>query len=96
MSELVALLPVSAPYHAASAANSFGDKYFTASNNLSAAVMLALPVLREAVGDCPACVMAALRQAKKPVPMAEGFDFSAEINTIFTNVNQERFQCCAH
>lgn len=38
----------------------------------------ALANLRKAAGNCPACILAALRQAKIPVPMMTGFDYAAE------------------
>lgn len=42
----------------------------------------ALLKLREASGNCPACILATLRQAKIPVPMVRGFDYSAESKSI--------------
>lgn len=53
----------------------------------------AIPVLREAAGDCPACMLAALRQAKIPAPCAEGFNFTEEAKKIWSDINsanQER------
>jgi hypothetical protein len=38
----------------------------------------AMPSLREATGNCPACIMAALRQAGIPVGAVESFDFTEE------------------
>jgi hypothetical protein len=37
-----------------------------------------LPKLRELTGDCPACILAALRQRKIPVPLIENFNWTAE------------------
>jgi hypothetical protein len=90
MSELVALLPDSKPYHTAAP---FDDKEH---QELHAALEVALPALREAVSGCPACIMAALRQANIPVPMAESFDFNKEMKSIFDDLNEERFQCAAY
>lgn len=56
------------------------------------AVQAAVSVLREAAEGCPACMMAALRQAKIPVPLAEGFDFKAEMQAVWDEVNEERRQ----
>lgn len=49
---------------------------------LTRALTEAMPKLREAVQDCPACILAALRQKKIPVPFVEGFDFKAEMQTV--------------
>lgn len=54
------------------------------------AIQAAIPALREAADGCPACMMAALRQAKIPVPMAESFNFKTEMESIWRNVNLER------
>ena len=90
VSALVALLPDSRPYHTAAP---FDDNEHRA---LVAALEIAMPALREAVAGCPACIMAALRQAKIPVPMADNFDFKAEMKSIFDDLNEERFQCGGH
>ena len=52
----------------------------------------ALLKLREETDNCPACIMAALRQANIPVPAVDGFDFKAESKKIFDEVNEERMQ----
>jgi hypothetical protein len=44
-----------------------------------ATVDAAIPKLREAAGGCPACMLAAIRQAGIPVPAIEGFDFKKEM-----------------
>ncbi len=90
VSNLVALLPDSAPYIAAQ----FDDN--KAHRELAAALKAALPILREAVSNCPACIMAALRQANIPVPMADNFDFKAEMKSIFDDLNEERVMCYGH
>jgi hypothetical protein len=45
----------------------------------------AIPALRAATNNCPACIMAALRQAKIPVPMVGEFDFKAEMQTVLAD-----------
>lgn len=50
----------------------------------------AIPALRAAANGCPACFMAALRQKGIPVPMADGFDFKAEMQQIFSDRNESR------
>lgn len=44
-----------------------------------ATVDAAIPKLREAAGGCPACMLAAIRQAGIPVPAIQGFDFKKEM-----------------
>ena len=53
----------------------------------------AIPLLREAAGNCPACMLAAIRQAGIPVPICEGFDFTAEMKEIWNCINnaQDRY-----
>ena len=55
----------------------------------SAAINAALPALRNAAGDCPACIMAALRQAGLPVPAATDFNFTEECAELWDNINQQ-------
>ncbi len=47
-----------------------------------------LPLLRERVGNCPACIMAALRQKSIPVPLARGFHFKEECKEIWIMINE--------
>lgn len=56
------------------------------------AINAALPALREASGNCPCCIMAALRQRKILLPTVEAFNFSAECKAIFETVNEEKHQ----
>jgi hypothetical protein len=62
----------------------------TAYSRLLEATEATMPSLREATDNCPACIMAALRQAKIPVPMVDSFDFKAEMQKIFNDSNQSR------
>jgi len=84
LAELLALLPDATAYNA----NEGWDHH----QKLSDALTACFPEFRKAAGDCPACMMAALRQAKIPVPMAEGFDFKAEMKSIFDGMNEDRHQ----
>ena len=59
---------------------------------LGAAVELVIPALREAAQNCPACIMAALRQRKIPVPMVESFDYKNEMEAVWAAVNEEQMQ----
>jgi hypothetical protein len=51
------------------------------------------PKLRELAGNCPACIMAALRQKGIPVPVAkEFFDFKKEIASIWSELNDREYR----
>lgn len=55
-----------------------------------AALKAAVPVLRDACGGCPACMMAALRQKGIPVPVAEGFDYATESKQVLNDTEPNR------
>ena len=57
---------------------------------LEEAVDAVLPKLREACNNCPACIMAALRQKGIPVPVATNFHFKEECQSIWNDFNAER------
>jgi len=82
MNELIAILPSSAAYHADYSNNDLYRKLYVETEE-------AMPKLREATDNCPACIMAALRQANIPVPMVESFNFTTEMKTIFKEVAEE-------
>jgi len=84
ISELLEILPDSNEY------NEKGDG--ESHRRLYEQVLIAMPVLREKVDNCPACIMAALRQKKIPVPMVEGFSFKDEMKSIFSVYNEENRQ----
>lgn len=50
--------------------------------------------LRDAAGNCPACIMAAMRQRKLPVPLLHdaGFDFKKEMDAIWKEFWSEKIQ----
>ncbi len=76
VSDLVALLPDSAPYHASISTINTDD--WKIHKELSDAVK------------------AAFSPANIPVPMADNFDFKAEMKSIFDDLNEERMQCGGH
>lgn len=47
-----------------------------------------LPQLKRRAGDCPACILSAIRQAKIPVDMAEGFDYKTEVEAFWKDYNR--------
>jgi hypothetical protein len=52
-----------------------------------AAINERLPALRKACGNCPACIMATLRQCGIPVPVATGFNWTEEMTPIWADIN---------
>lgn len=86
IAELIALLPDAAPVRMLMTDH---DDYWEAQRQFAVALKAALPALRTAAGDCPACIMAALRQAGIPVPLAEDFNFTAECKALFEARNRE-------
>lgn len=49
---------------------------------------LDLADLRAATNNCPACIMATIRQAGIPLPAVSGFDFAGEMKAIFACRNE--------
>lgn len=64
--------------------------------DLHAEINASIPKLRELTNNCPACIMAALRQANIPVPMAKGFNFSEEMKVIWAAINDADMEACTH
>lgn len=79
LADLIAMLPDPAAYNSSFAGCEFNDAH----SILADALKAILPAFRLAAAGCPACMMAALRQKKIPVPMVDGFDFKSEMSTIF-------------
>lgn len=85
MRELLAILPANVDFEADWNGNPT-KRY----KEFCQALDTAMPLLRTATENCPACILAAFRQAKIPVPLAPGFDFSAEMKTVFNTYNELR------
>jgi len=58
----------------------YGDEYET-HGDLWNTVAAVLPQVRKAANNCPACILAALRQARIPLPI-DGFDYKAETRSM--------------
>ena len=57
-----------------------------------ASVEKAMPALREKTQNCPACILAALRQAKISVEMIRSFNFSEECGAWWAEFNEENLR----
>lgn len=62
---------------------------FTEGNRLRDDVVAALPALRDKTLNCPACILAAIRQRGIPIYMVDGFDFKAECEAFFDRIHRE-------
>lgn len=89
LADLMAMLPDTTAYHAPEYLINGGIEE-TEHYKLTEAMKAILPAFREASGNCPACMLAAMRLKKVPVPMVEGFDFKAEMKSIFDDINDAR------
>ena len=89
--ELLALLPDPDKFMTEHPANEYMDARMELDvEAIKPLIEAALPAMREACQDCPVCLMAALRQKKIPVPIAEGFDYKAEMASMWSDINDSR------
>lgn len=83
--ELIALLPDPAKFQRVEswdAGQDFGgsgEYTVTDDDGLRDATHAVLPKLRELTDNCPACILAALRQRGIPAPIVTGFNFTEEL-----------------
>ena len=52
-----------------------------------AALGVALTQVRNVSNNCPACIMAAIRQSGIPVPVVSGFNFTEEMRSVWASFN---------
>ena len=87
MSDLLNCLPDPEPFK-------WIDEYgFCSYPGLNKSVEEAMPALRRLVGECPACIMAALRQKGIPVPVVESFNYKKECEIWLSGANEENREC---
>lgn len=67
-----------------------GQVYKSFSTVFQNKVQQTMPELRKATNDCPACIMAALRQKGIPVRLADGFNFTKEGQAIWDEFNTSK------
>ncbi len=78
LKELIAILPDPSPYYReAPTEHGYWD------STLTAEVNAVWKVFKSEANDCPACMMAALRQRGIPVPMADKLNFKESMKEIF-------------
>jgi hypothetical protein len=86
LTDLVALLPDIKDFEQ-SDPEGIGKMYV----GLDAAIDAALPIVREKAGNCPACILAALRQSSIiPLVSIGLFDFKKEVEAFWSKVNNEQ------
>jgi len=83
LAELIAMLPDPANYMNL---NDGGDEYLD-NDTIGKAANQVLPQMQEAGENCPACTMAAIRQAGIPVRAVTEFNFNTEMQEVFDEVN---------
>lgn len=62
--------------------NDYKDEYGNFSDDLTKKANEGLVVLRIGTNNCPACIMAAIRQAGIPVPMVTDFHYKEELESV--------------
>jgi len=62
----------------------WGDEFHA---NFDKALKPALEALRSKADNCPACILAAIRQAGIPGPAVRDFNFTAECKTFWNDIN---------
>jgi len=87
IAELTALLPNLA---------SWRDEYdnINYAEGSRESVNAALKALRDACDNCPACILAALRQKGIMVPLVTDFDFTKEVKSLWSEINESRRDQC--
>lgn len=94
LTDLLALLPDPKGFviHHPAEPGEFGyDAYDTPDDEaLRDAVHAVLPKLRELTEDCPACILAALRQRGVPVPTITDFNWTEEFKAAQSRMNEHR------
>jgi hypothetical protein len=89
--EAMKILPNMKDYERVEFLGPFADKVVTLSGH-EKAINEALPKLREICNNCPACIMAALRQKEIPVPAATDFNFTKECESIWSEYNAHKYE----
>ena len=83
ISELTMLLPSPADYD-----GSDGGGYRVFCDEFVAKVEGSMNELRKKTDNCPACIMAAIRQKGIPVKLVKSFEFTAEMEAIFAEYHE--------
>jgi hypothetical protein len=95
LADLIALLPDPAQF-IRKQSEDFGAEFGVLDWNemndaaLREATQAVLPKLRELTDDCPACILAALRQRDIPVPLIDDFNFTTEFKAARQRMNEHR------
>lgn len=69
--------------------NDYKDEYGNFADALGLDANEALVGLRAVTNDCPACIMAAIRQAGIPVPVVTDFKYKEELENVMAEYNNE-------
>lgn len=89
LSELVAILPNVKQFECKEE-GLVGNTYITMDQNAAKhATEKIMPALRDAAGNCPACILAAIRQSGLPIPIVTSFDFQKERLFLWADINED-------
>lgn len=86
LSKTLAILPDPKQYEDTSTEEETGFVW-TGYTGLTEAVEEVMQKVRDATENCPACIMAALRQRGIPIPAVTSFDFTAECKSWWSDFN---------
>lgn len=86
METLLAILPEQSEYLESIALD--GGEFADSISQTKLNEVLDLQKLRDITNNCPACILAALRQKGICVPMVEDFDFKAECASVWADINE--------
>jgi hypothetical protein len=92
IAELIVLLPNPDDFKEEVRDSITGEFLYTSFNVPDEPISKGLQALREATDNCPACIMAAIRQRGIPVPAVMGFNFTQECKDVWAQVNDDRRQ----
>ena len=68
----------------------FGTRTYFNSDRLTEAMEELMPDLRRETNECPACMLAVLRQGGIPVDFAKGFNFTEECKSAWKEFNSRQ------
>ena len=91
LTALMALLPDPEPFKRAET-DDMGRPVWTHWQGLEEAVEAVMPKLREAANNCPACILAAIRQRGIPAPEITNFKFKDEMKSLMDAKNQSDYE----
>ena len=91
LTALIAILPDPEPLKRIEK-DDMGREVWHSWQGLEEAVEAVMPKLREAANNCPACILAAIRQRGIPAPEIQSFKFKDEMKALMDAKNQRDYE----